>query len=58
MFSFCSKWLAVETHQEHEVVDLGMQNVEAPAAEAVAMFANTLAAMEAEEVAVKKKQEM
>jgi len=39
------------------VVDLGMQNVEAPA-EAVAMFANTLAAMEAEEVAVKKKQEM
>jgi hypothetical protein len=50
--------LAVETHQEHEVVDLGMQNVEAPAAEAVAMFANTLVAMEAEEVAVKKKQEM
>ncbi len=39
------------------MVDLGMQNVEAPAAEAVAMFANTLAAMEAE-VAVKKKQEM
>jgi hypothetical protein len=48
--------LAVETHQEHEVVDLGMQNVEAPAAEAVAMVANTLAAMEAEAVAVKKQE--
>lgn len=58
LFSFHLRWLAVETHQEHEVVDLGMQNVEAPAAEAVAMVVNTLAAMEAEEVAVKKKQEM
>lgn len=40
------------------MVDLGMQNVEAPAAEGVAMVVNTPAAMEAEEVAVKKKQEM
>jgi outer membrane lipoprotein SlyB len=54
--------MAFETHQEHEVVDLALENVEASAAVAVTVVGvaveKAVMEVEAVEVAVKKEEEM